>query len=160
MRTMAFLVFSTLAISASAGDSVIRLSEPVESTDRYEVFGSEMADKSEGISLSTLVANEGDYADKAVRVTTRIAQVCQKKGCFFMAQDGDAMARVSFADYSFFIPTDASGKEVTLVGTFSKAPLSDERAAHFAQDLGADGSEVERDAFEYSIVASAVMIPR
>lgn len=159
MRTMAFLVFATLTVNASAGDSVVRLSEPVESTDQYEVFGSEMADKSAGMSLSKLVANEFDYADQAVRVTTRIAQVCQKKGCFFMAQDGDAMARVSFVDYSFFIPTDASGKEVTLVGTFSKAPLSDEKAEHFAEDLGADGSTVKRDAFEYSIVASAVMIP-
>ena len=137
---------------------VIRLSEPVERTPTHEVFGAKLDDKAPGMSLSELLAAEERHAGEVVRVTTRVSQVCQKKGCFFIATDGDATARVTMADYGFFVPTDVSGKEVTLVGTFDRKPLTAEQTAHYAADLGTEAPS-EAPAFEYTIVATSVMVP-
>ena len=90
-------------------------------------------------------------------LTARVAQVCQKKGCFFIAQSGADSVRISFEKYGFFIPTDSGGKQVTLAGVFSSKPISAEQAEHLAEDLGETPAE-DIPAFEYSIVATGVRI--
>ncbi len=148
-----------MAGGAAAGE-VIRLSEPVEVTETHEVFGAPMAQKDAGLGLADTLGAWDQHAGGPVRVTTRIAKVCQKKGCFFVAQDGDAMARVSFADYGFFIPTDSSGKTVTLIGTLERKPITQAEADHYAEDLGEDAPAPLEQDFEYAIVATSVMIPK
>lgn len=140
-------------------DGVKRLSEPVEVTSSYEVFGATLPDGGTPLSLGELVKDNDKYQDQEVLLETRIAKVCQKKGCFFIAQDGATTARVSFKDYGFFIPTDSGGKDVVLLGTFSRKSVSKEEAEHFAEDLG-ETATPNPERFQYSIVASAVKIPR
>ncbi len=156
-RFLLAVCLSVLAAPLSA--DTIRLSEPVESTPEWEVFGVAMSDKQPGLGLKELIAREDEFEGQEVRVTTRVAKVCQKKGCFFIATEGAASARVSFADYSFFVPTDSGGKDVTLVGTFSRQPLPAERAAHYAEDMG-EAPPDNPPAFEYAIVATSVLVPR
>ena len=112
------------------------------------------------MSLSEAIAQEELLDGKTVRLTTRVTQVCQKKGCFFIATEGTAWARVSFADYSFFVPTDSAGKDVTLEGTFSRRTLTPEEVTHYQADLGQQGEATPVASFEYSIVATSVMLPR
>ncbi|KAA9132837.1 DUF4920 domain-containing protein [Marinihelvus fidelis] len=138
---------------------VTRLSAPVESTAEYEVFGDAMTDKAPGLSVSEAVASLGDNGPESVRVTTTINKVCQKKGCFFIAQEGDTVVRVTFHDYAFFIPTDTAGKPVTLVGELVRTPISQAQADHYADDLG-EAPEPIAGAFEYAIEASSVLIQR
>jgi hypothetical protein len=66
---------------------------------------------------------------------------------------------VTFKAYGFFIPTDSSGKNVVLMGTFSRKGISKEQAEHYAADLGETVTSTP-EKFEYSIIASAVKIPR
>jgi hypothetical protein len=160
VRTVAALlsVFAvTFAASALAGE-VIRLSEPVETGDGYEVFGAP-AGTGEALRLAEIIAAGETYAGKEVRATATVAQVCQRKGCFFVAQDGDAVARVTFVDYSFFVPTDSGGKDVTIVGTFNRKSLTEAQARHFAEDAGEDPAKVEGPQEEFSIVATSVVVP-
>lgn len=156
---IALMPFAT----ASGDDEVVRLSEPVATTATHEVFGAPLDEEMDTVSLAALVANADANLDSDVAVRTRIAKVCQKKGCFFVATDGAVTARVTFKDYGFFIPTDAGGKTVDLVGTFDRRELSAERARHYARDLGEKAPENVAEnapAFEYVIVASAVRIPK
>ena len=148
-------VFVLPALAAETG--VIRLSEPVEVTDSYEVFGSNPSDSGKKVSLESLVANSDAYQGQEVLVETRIAKVCQKKGCFFIAQSGADSVRITFEDYGFFIPTDSGGKQVMLAGVFSRKPVSAEQAEHLAEDLGEKVAE-DAPAFEYSIVATGIKI--
>lgn len=147
--------FTTLALAAE----VVRLSEPVQVTDTHEIFGAPLPEAGQPIGLDDLLASSADYEGKDVLLTTRIAKVCQKKGCFFVAQHGADTVRVTFNDYSFFIPSDSGGKTVTLAGTFTRKPLSAEEAAHLAADLGEAPPE-NPPAFEYAIVATSVSIPK
>jgi hypothetical protein len=164
MKQLVVLALSLCAaFSAIAEDSagaVIRLSDPVEVTDTHEVFGAPVGEIGNAMRLSEVIAREGEFLDQEVYVSARVAKVCQKKGCFFVAQDGDAVARVTFVDYSFFVPTDSGGKDVTIVGTFGKKTLTEEKARHYATDEGADAAAVVGPVSEYSIVATSVVVPK
>lgn len=154
------LAAAFFAASALADDAVIRLSEPVKTTDTHEDFGTELPESESLHSLSAAISKLDDLAGQPVLIETEIQQVCQKKGCFFIARDGGAVARVRFQDYGFFIPTDSAGKIVMLAGTLERVKLGAEQAAHFAEDLGQDAEADGMAEFEYQIMATAVRIPR
>ena len=157
----ALLLVSTLVFApavVAAEEEVIRLSEPVAVTASHEIFGGKLPDEGSPLHLAELIENNEKYQDQEVLLETRIAKVCQKKGCFFVATQGAATARVSFKDYGFFIPTDSGGKDVLLLGTFSRQEVSEKEAEHYAEDLGEKAAS-SPDRFQYSIVASAVKIP-
>jgi hypothetical protein len=159
LRTLACSI--TLAISVlfaqAAIAEVTRLSEPVEVTDDAEVFGAPLDTGAKAMSLEALLDNPADYLDSSVRVDAKIAQVCQKKGCFMIATAGDKAVRISFRDYSFFVPTDTGGKTVTLTGTLVERELSEKQAAHFRQDAGTDTIQAGK---VYEIVADSVSVPK
>jgi hypothetical protein len=152
------VLFATGAAFAGDGE-VIRLSEPVAVTDTYEVFGSPLPESGDVMEIGQLIENSEKYQDKDVLVSTRIAKVCQKKGCFFIAQHGADSVRITFEDYGFFIPTDSGGKTVTLAGNFSRKTVSKEETEHIAEDLGEEPPENVPE-FQYSIVATGISIPR
>ena len=153
-----------LASAALADDGVVRLSEPVKKTERYEDFGAVLPERlPEGEALQSLsgaIANFDELAGQQVLIETEVQQVCRKKGCFFIARDGDAVARVRFKDYGFFIPTDSAGKTVKLAGKLERVEVSEEQAAHFAEDLGREPGAERMADFEYRVTATAVRIPR
>ena len=152
----AMLAFALLAGVASA--DVVRLSEPVHATETFETFGSPLPEQADVISLATLLDDNARYLDQAVLVRTRVAKVCQAKGCFFIAQEGPHSVRVSFKDYGFFVPTDISGRTVTLAGSLVRRELSEAQAAHLNEDAG--GGEAIRSGAQYEIVATSVQVPR
>lgn len=152
-------ILSSIAVLAQSNAEIIRLSEPVQETKDVEVFGSaiELEDLT-ALTLSQVI--EGDYESSTITLKTTVSEVCNKKGCFFIAQDGDYTARITFKDYSFFIPTDSQGKEVMLVGDFSTETLSEEQAKHYAEDAGKDAELIKGEQKEYSVVATSVVVPK
>ena len=138
--------------------AVIRLSEPVESTEDYETFGVPLDETLTGVTLTALVEGGDDFVGEPVLVTARVSQVCQKKGCFFIAQEGSTVLRVSFKDYGFFVPTDISGRRVTMSGELIRREVSEEQAAHMSEDLGEAGAM--QAGVVYEIVATSVRVPR
>jgi hypothetical protein len=145
--------------TAQAGEA-LRLSEPVQETEEYEIFGAPVEELGEPVGLAQLIGTREAPAERQVYARATVAQVCQKKGCFFVAQDGEAVARVTFLDYGFFVPTDSGGKEVTIVGKLSRKQLTEAQARHFAADLGQDPDKVTGGRSEYSIVATSVIVPK
>lgn len=160
IKTSLLLFVVTTGSAVMAGEEqAIRLSEPVTASSTHEVFGAPLPAGGNPLSLGTLISESEQYQGQEVLLSTRIAKVCQKKGCFFIAHEGAYSARVSFKDYEFFVPTDSGGKDVVLLGTFSRQKISQEQAEHYAADLGETAS-ADPGQFEYSIVASAVSIPK
>tara|TARA_B100001057_G_scaffold435699_1_gene466213 strand:+ start:66 stop:581 length:516 start_codon:yes stop_codon:yes gene_type:complete len=152
-----FLVATVLAGTEST--TVLRLSEAVETGPNYEVFGAPMPDKTVGLSLTELIAQKQDYLGKEVRVSATITQVCQAKGCFFIAMQDEKWARITFRDYAFFVPTNTANSRVLIEGIFSEAELSSTQAQHYQADLGSrDNSADDGPSREYSIIASSVLI--
>ena len=131
------LVLATAGtVHATEAEAVVRLSEPVEQTADSETFGAPLDESVQEVTLEQIAGDGAAYVGESVRVATRVSKVCQKKGCFFIAQEGAAVVRVSFKDYGFFVPTDISGKRVTLVGEVVAKEITTGEAEHFAEDLG------------------------
>ena len=159
IRTAVYsIAITTGLLCAQVGEAdVTRLSEPVVVTDESEVFGAPLDADARPTSLAELLDKPLDYVGTAIRLETRISQVCQKKGCFMIATNGNQAVRVSFKDYAFFVPTDTGGKTVTLTGTLIERELSEEQAAHLREDAGSDTIQA---GLVYEIVADSVSIPR
>lgn len=141
----------------NAWAEVTRLSEPVEVTDDAEIFGAPLNTDAKPVTLAALFDSPVDYVDTAVRLESRISQVCQRKGCFMIASNGKHAVRISFKDYAFFVPTDTGGKTVTVTGTLIERTLTEEQAAHFRDDAGSDTIQAGK---VYEIVADSVSIPK
>lgn len=148
----------TLANTGIAQDEVIRLSEPVETGENYEVFGSTFDSSAKSLSLNELIEQSENLEGEQVIAEGTIKQVCQKKGCFFMLADGGNQARITFKDYSFFIPTNSAGRYVKIAGTFNVKELSEEKAKHYAKDAGKNPDKIDGTQKEYSLVATSVKI--
>lgn len=147
-------------LACAADDAaVVRLSEPVEVTAETETFGAPLDESLPTVELHQILADADEYVGTALRVEASVSQVCRKKGCFFIARDGNSVVRVSFKDYGFFVPTDISGKRVTLIGQVVARELTTEQADHFAADLGDPEAPIESGRV-YEIVATSVRIPR
>jgi hypothetical protein len=160
LLVVVFYGVSSAAVVAAdqEGDSVVRLSEPVAATADYEDFGAVLEATTPALSLSQAVSSADSHQGQPVLITTTVARVCQKKGCFFIAQEGSVAARITFKDYAFFIPTDSGRKRVTLLGTVSRQPLSTEQAQHLTDDIGGADADVQ-PGYENLIVAQAIRIP-
>ena len=159
MLTAAMVLVATGVSQAAEETTVIRLSEPVVQTADFETFGALLDESVPMVALENLAKDGGDYVGRPVRVVARVAEVCQKKGCFFIAQDGGSIVRISFKDYGFFVPTDIGGKRVTLVGEVVAREITPDEAAHYAEDLGTAAPPVGPGTV-YEIVATSVRVPR
>jgi len=84
----------------------------------------------------------GDTMNAKMKGT--ITEVCSKKGCWMKLDMGnDKIVRVTFKDYGFFMPLDASG-EVVVNG---KAFVNETSAAdlkHYAEDAGDSPEEIAK----------------
>ncbi len=150
------LVLLAGPVAGNAESTVIRLSEPVAKEPDAEIFGALMDESLPLKRMRDLVAAPAAWLGRPVRIEARVSQVCQKKGCFLIAKDGDTTLRVSFIDYGFFVPTDISGRTVTLEGELVAVDRSAAEAEHLSSDLGAPVARGPA----YEIVASSVRIPR
>ena len=151
LLTITLVVFSALSFA-----DTIRLSEPVAQDEFSETFGQPLDKTLPVAKLANLLAGEG--SSEKFQLTTRVSKVCKKKGCFFIAQEGEHTVRVAFRDYSFFIPTDSNGKIVTLAGEMIKKQVTQKQAEHFSKDLGEDAAV--KAGVVYEIVADSVQIPK
>jgi hypothetical protein len=156
-RAFSTLIGFVLTLGVSA--NTLRLSEPVVQDAQSETFGVKLDNSLPKQSMASLVTDSHFHLAEPFQVEARIAKVCQKKGCFFIAQQDQHILRVSFRNYSFFIPTDSSGKTVTLAGELVQQKISPEHAAHFKADLKSE-TDMVKPGVVYEIVADSVKIPR
>lgn len=162
MKKLATIIVGVLFITnigtAQNEDKVMQLAEPVETGENHKVYGSEFPNDAQFFASGYLVRNADIFKAQKVATQGTIKQVCQKKGCFFMLNAGEKNIRVSFKDYKFFIPTDAAGSKVQLMGIFRVKDISEDQARHYAEDAGGDANKVMGPQKEYNIVASSVKI--
>ena len=94
MNIKASIIFGCIAISLvsfakpviATSDDVVRLSEPVLVTKESETFGAIPNHDLKKLSLTELMENAEQNLGYQYLVDTKITKVCQKKGCFFIAQ--------------------------------------------------------------------------
>ena len=84
----------------------------------YQSFGDAITDKDvlekDAIIEKYNSLKPGDTI--AVKFSTQVKEVCQKKGCWMKVDMGKEEAMVRFKDYAFFMPKDISGKSIIAEG--------------------------------------------
>ncbi len=89
--------------------------------------------------LSEILAHPERYAGGPVLIRGRITDVCQRKGCWTVLADGDALLRIQFKDYGFFLPKDIRGQFALAEGEVRVETQSQKTARHYAKEsLGGD----------------------
>ncbi len=85
-----------------------------------------------------------ESAEEAVTVVGTIAEVCTTKGCWMIIADeaGERNVRVTFKDYSFFVPMNSAGRQVVVSGQSKVVTRDVETLRHFAEDKGATATEL------------------
>ena len=104
-------------------------------------------------------ALEGAKGGSTVLVTATAAQVCEKKGCWVVLQDGEKSVRVTMKDYGFFLPKDVVGKTLVVEGTLAEKVVTEKERRHYAEDAGkskAEIAKIEGDETSWSLVASSI----
>ncbi len=80
-----------------------------------------------------------------MKVTGKVMEVCQKKGCWMTIvsdQPGQPEMRVTFKDYAFFMPKDLSGKQVVVDGYAYVETTPVDVLRHYAEDAGKPKEEI------------------
>ncbi len=79
----------------------------------------------------------------SLKVEGKIFNVCQKKGCWMELDLGNNKTmRVTFKDYKFFVPKDASGKTAIVEGMVYNDTISVDDQKHYAEDAGMSKEEI------------------
>ena len=122
-------------------------------------FGGQVPSEGQPLTLKEAISQIRDAGDQFLKIEGQITEVCQAKGCWMILVEGDTYARVTFEDYSFFVPTETSMQRSVIYGQLSERTLSGQEAAHFAQDAGSQSQiELEGKIKEYSILARGVQL--
>ena len=130
------------------------------STDSTNLFGETLKlNNVNPISLTEAV--EKEVYEKDIRLQGYVTNSCKKKGCWLILQDGNKTVRVTFKDYSFFVPIGFKEKQVVLEGMLKEEVVPESVRKHLAEDEGKSKEELDKikgDQLEYSFVASSVLV--
>ncbi len=113
----------------------------------------------QAVDLAAVVEDPERYAEDPILLRGRISDVCQKKGCWTILQQGEASVRVRFKDYGFFLPRDSSGKQAYVEGVVRIETLSQKTARHYAEESKTgDADAIRGPQREVGFTASGVRI--
>jgi len=107
--------------------------EPRPSGRAWTSYGGELAINS-AIPASQLLDAPGDYVGQEVVVEGRVADVCQKKGCWMVIADGDRTMRITMKDHGFAVDMNGSGGDCQVQGIVLEKEVDADTVAHYASE--------------------------
>jgi hypothetical protein len=163
MRKIVYAAFVVLALVSCKKNEEVKVdAKPVS----YAEFGDKITDdkaiSSEELLEKYKTMKETDTLQ--VKVTSKIVDVCQKKGCWMNLDLGnDESAFVKFKDYGFFMPFNAAGSEVVVSGKAFVELTSIEDLKEYAKDAGKSQAAIDSIVTpekKYSFMADGVLIKK
>lgn len=162
-RLFIALAVTTLIASCSNNTSNDKGTVPVDSTATKDSAYGEKIDDTGAIPMADLVQKmQTQNTLENVKVTGKIAEVCQEMGCWLNVDKGDGtVMMVKMKDHEFFVPKDAAGKTVIFSGVASMDSISVEEQRHYAEDAKKSKEEIEKintPKYELTFEAAGVII--
>jgi hypothetical protein len=163
--SLLLLVAFVTACEKPAQDAELLAIETTEVTipDGWDSFG-EPINSENAVEISAVVDDFVMEEEKNFKISGTLVNVCQSKGCWTtLATDDGRMIKMTFANYGFFLPTDASGREIIAEGIgFKKVTTVDEQRHHL-EDAGASAEEIAKiteEKVEYAFEATGVILKK
>ncbi len=160
------LMFLLLFVACKEGTTTKKEATTTKKVLNYDAFGAEFSD-SDVLDAATMLEKfsalkSGDTV--AVKFTSKITDVCSKKGCWMKMELGEASeTMVRFKNYGFFVPLDATGKEVIVNGKAFVTETSVADLKHYAEDAGKTKEEIAAitaSKVEFAFVADGVLLTK
>jgi hypothetical protein len=116
--------------------------ENTESQMSVNYFGDTISDEG-AVATSELLAMVTGNDSIAVKVVGTVNSSCQKKGCWMKMDMGNGEEmRVSFKDYSFFVPKNLNGETAIIEGYAFVDTIDVDFLKHLAEDAGKSKDEI------------------
>jgi hypothetical protein len=131
---------------------------PTTDADGWTLYGAAFT-QTESISAGTLLAEPDTHVGKTVRVSGRVADVCQKQGCWMVVTDQDKSMRVIMKDHTFSVAKDGTGSTCEVEGEVVSKPIDPKEVEHFASESANKDAMPETSAaggVTYELVATSV----
>jgi hypothetical protein len=151
---MRFFAVVTVLLFTSLVGCTSKSNKEISEGAAYEKFKSQESDgKHFGVAvtpkgamkISELTAKmKGQQKLSDVKVTGKVLEVCQNKGCWMTVQSesGESIF-VRFKDYGFFMPKDLGGQSVVMHGEAFIHTVPVDELRHYAEDAGKTPAEIE-----------------
>ena len=153
------LILTVFLITISCNKKESKITKPV-----YATFGEKITEDNT-ISKEILLEKykslkKGDTL--AVKVSAKINEICQNKGCWMTLDLGsEKTAFVKFKDYGFFVPMNAQKRNTIIEGKAFVEETSVAELKHYAEDEGKSQKEIAAitaPKTEYKFLAHGVLI--
>lgn len=130
-----------------------------ELTSDWTTYGGDFAE-AERVAAKDLLADPASYNGKTLRVEGRIADVCQKKGCWMVLTEEEKTIRVLAKDHSFGIAKDATSSTADVLGIVVGEVIDPETVAHYESEAANPNVIPERHAvgIAYHIEATSIRV--
>jgi len=101
---------------------------------KVERFGAALSEASRH-PITAVLADPSAFSERPIQIDGHVRRACSRKGCWMeLAAGSDAAlpgCRVTFKDYSFFVPTDSQGARALVEGELKFRRLSPQRVTHY-----------------------------
>jgi hypothetical protein len=113
-----------------------------EAASEWEVFGEEISPAGY-TTLSEVIDDFEMDTEKEYKISGTLSAVCQEKGCWTILKTDDGREmRMTFKNYSFFLPTDYAGRTAVAEGVGFKKVTSVDELRHYAEDANKPAEEI------------------
>jgi hypothetical protein len=147
LKKLIFGCFAVVLLTACGSDQPAKSEgQNADPANDGKHFGA-LIDAANAITYDELIPQMTTTDSLAVKVSGKVGEVCQKKGCWMMLvpeQAGQPEMRVTFKDYAFFMPKDLTGKRVVLEGYAYVDETPVDVLRHYAEDAGKSKEEIEK----------------
>lgn len=157
-------LLASLLIFLSACSSEKTEKEIIKEEKTYASFGKKISEK-DPLSAKQMLGiydklEAGDTVN--AKFTGTIFSVCQKKGCWMEVDlDDDYAAHVTFKDYDFFVPLNASESVAIVNGRAFVTETTVLELKHIAEDEGLSQEEIDaitEPEYTLGFIADGVLI--
>ncbi len=134
-------------------------------TKKFRVFGApvEVTEVMTADDLATKIKTMKPGDTTAVKFSSTVNAVCQKKGCWMRVKIDGKESMVRFKDYGFFVPKNIAGQQAIIEGVAFIEEVSVNALKHYAKDDGKSAKEIAmitESQKTLAIVSSGVLLPQ
>ena len=110
------------------------ISSPSFADEGWTHFGNPFTVTDAPLASVDLLADPGKYAGKTIIVEGRVADVCQKAGCWLVMAENDKSIRIRTKAHKFLVAKDGTGKVAKVEGTVRSHKVDPKRVAHYESE--------------------------
>jgi hypothetical protein len=123
-----------LTLGCTLGLSTALAQTPASDAPQWVHYGNTFTVTSAPIAAKDFLSDPSAHTGKTVLVEGRIADVCQKMGCWLVLAEGDKSIRVLTKAHKFTVATDSAGETCRIEGVVNAKDIDPKEVAHFESE--------------------------